>query len=150
MPPIIPPVWAAIALACQFLLPPGRRGTRASLIAAAPVAAAALGIQQMTVLDFRRAQTTLSPDHPERSSRLVTTGPNRFSRNPIYLALALGLTAVAVARRSPLALLPVAGFIAVIDRTQIPAEEVALERTFGRRYREYRARTPRWIGLPRD
>jgi len=77
---------------------------------------------------------------------LVTEGPFRFSRNPVYLALAGVLVAHAVLRRSIVALAAVAGFIVVLDRTQVPAEEQALSKTFKREYDQYRASTPRWIG----
>lgn len=146
---IVPPVWAAAAVAVQLVSPPGRRTTRGSLIAAAPFALGALAVQQAAVLSFRRARTTLSPEHPERSTEIVTDGVYAVSRNPIYLAFAIGLVGIAIARRSWAALLPAAGFVAIIDRTQIPAEEAALDRTFGRRFRRYRDLAPRWIGIPR-
>ncbi len=79
---------------------------------------------------------------------LVTEGPFRVSRNPVYLALAGILVANAVLRRSIVALGAVAGFVAVLDRTQVPAEEQALSKTFKREYEKYRASTPRWIGRP--
>lgn len=81
---------------------------------------------------------------------LVTTGPNAFTRNPMYLGLALFLTSYALFRRSLLAFVPIAGVIAVIDRTQIPAEEAALERKFGAAYRDYVRRVPRWVGPRRS
>ena len=64
----------------------------------------------------------------------------------MYLALAGVLAAHATARRSATALLLVVGFVAYLDRWQVPAEEGALTRIFGPAYEHYRSTTPRWIG----
>ncbi|WP_040164392.1 methyltransferase family protein [Microbacterium gorillae] len=145
---IIPPVWAAIAAGSQLLLTRGRGSTRGSRILAAPVLIASGAFGLVAVGGFRRAGTTIDPEHPDRARHLVTTGVNAWTRNPMYLAITGALVAVAIVRRSVLALVPVVGFVAVIDRTQIPTEEAALDSRFGRSYRRYRSRTPRWIGLP--
>ncbi len=79
---------------------------------------------------------------------LMTGGPYAFSRHPMYvgeLALWLGL---AVLYGSPAVL---AGFAVVFAgmRRLAAREDVGLEAAFGDRYRRYKARVPRWIGLPR-
>jgi protein-S-isoprenylcysteine O-methyltransferase Ste14 len=84
--------------------------------------------------------------HPGRASALVTTGPNSISRNPMYVGLAGLLLANAAWRGSWAGLVPVAGFVLLIDRIQIEAEESALLAKFGAEYESYRASTPRWIG----
>ena len=76
---------------------------------------------------------------------LVTSGANSISRNPMYVGLAGLLLAHAVWRGSGVALLPLAGFVAFIDRVQIHAEEVALLEKFGAEYAAYQATTPRWV-----
>jgi protein-S-isoprenylcysteine O-methyltransferase Ste14 len=96
---------------------------------------------------FRRRGTTVDPLHPDRASVLVTTGPNSISRNPMYLGMAGLLVAHAVWRGSWAALVPVVGFVAVIDRLQIEPEESALRATFGSEYESYREAAPRWVGL---
>ncbi|EFW25944.1 methyltransferase family protein, partial [Actinomyces sp. oral taxon 171] len=53
-----------------------------------------------------------------------------------------------VARNSPSALIPLAGFVWLIDRHQIPAEEKALEERFGQDYLDYKEAVPRWLGTP--
>ncbi|HWU58788.1 MAG TPA: isoprenylcysteine carboxylmethyltransferase family protein [Microbacteriaceae bacterium] len=112
--------------------------------------AAGGGITAVTAFAaMRRHGTTIAPEHPERATALVTDGPFAFTRNPIYLAFTAALVAHAVLRRSPVALLPAAAFVAVIDRAQIPAEERALRERFGQRYEQYSQAVPRWIGLPR-
>ena len=94
---------------------------------------------------FRRSGTTFEPFQPDRASVLVTGGANAVSRNPMYLGMAGLLLAHAVWRGSWTALLPMAGFVTFIDRTQIRAEEAALLKKFGPAYETYKASTPRWI-----
>ena len=80
---------------------------------------------------------------------LVTDGPNALTRNPMYVGMAGVLTAHALVRRGWLPVLPLAAFVAVIDRTQIRPEEAALRELFGEKYDAYCARVPRWLpGLP--
>ena len=140
-----PPVWLLVAGGLQHALAGRRRPTTGSRVASAAVAVAAAGLAATAVAACARANTTISPEHPERSSRLLTHGPFRWTRNPIYVAMAGLLAAHAILRRSWLALAPVAGFIAVIDRLQIPTEERALRARFGRSYDRYLRTTPRWL-----
>ncbi|WP_396655458.1 methyltransferase family protein [Microbacterium sp.] len=146
---IPPPVWAVTAGALQLVLARRRRPTAASIASGTVIGVAAAGIAGAAVLAFLRAGTTISPEHPHRASALVTTGPFRWTRNPMYIALTGLLIAHAAVRRSWLALAPVAGFVAVIDRVQIPAEEGALRARFGRAYERYRGSVPRWVGARR-
>lgn len=119
--------------------------TRASVAASGVLAIVSGGLALSAIAAFRRAGTTISPEHPERARTLVDDGPFAVTRNPMYVALTGLLAAHAILRRSFLALLPVAGFVAVIDRIQIPAEESALGKRFGRRYARYAERVPRWL-----
>jgi protein-S-isoprenylcysteine O-methyltransferase Ste14 len=79
---------------------------------------------------------------------LMTRGPYAYSRHPMYLTeLALWL-GWAVLYGS---LIVLAGLVAlcVVVSILAPREERALEAKFGEAYRQYRARVPRWLGLPR-
>lgn len=140
-----PPVWMLAAGAAQRLLP-GRAPTRSTDTVAGALVAASAGLLAATGSRFHAQHTTVHPLHPEHASSLVTTGPNSLTRNPMYVAMAGALVAHAVRRRSFAALLPVAAFVAVIDRTQVAAEERALRAAFGDEYAAYCARVPRWIG----
>ena len=95
---------------------------------------------------FGAAHTTVHPLHPEHATALVTSGPNRITRNPMYVGMAGLLTAHAVLRGGLGTLVPLAGFVAVIDRLQIAPEEAALRAKFGDAYLTYCAEVPRWIG----
>ncbi|TAM66891.1 MAG: isoprenylcysteine carboxylmethyltransferase family protein [Microbacteriaceae bacterium] len=146
--PVPPPVWFAAALVLQRMLTRHRLPTAASRTTFGVLTAASGLVAISSVAALARAGTEISPTHPERSTVLVTDGPFRFSRNPVYLALAGILVAHAALRRSVAALSVAVGFIVVMDRTQIPAEEQALSKRFTRAYDSYRQATPRWIGRP--
>ena len=105
------------------------------------LALATIGISAL--LRFRRARTSPLPWRP--TTALVTDGPYRISRNPMYLGLTLlYLGATALANSAwPLVGLPV--IILVMNVVVIPGEEARLEAMFGTTYREYCARVRRWV-----
>ena len=94
---------------------------------------------------FRKAQTTVSPLHPERTSAVVSNGIFRVTRNPMYLGLLLVLLGVAVFLWSLPALVGPLAFVAYMGRFQIVPEERALEQKFGTEYVEYKRRVRRWL-----
>lgn len=81
----------------------------------------------------------------ESHSTLVTSGPFRFTRNPMYLGLLItGIGAALVAGTWAMWLVPLVLF--VLDHfVIIPFEERSMERTYGDTYRAYQARVRRWI-----
>lgn len=141
---IPPAVLFAASAAAQRLLA-GRLSTPPAVLPALPLAVASAAVGAGGVREFLRARTTIDPVTVDGASTLVTGGVLGLTRNPMYLALAGQLAAHAAARRSVVALLPVAGFVWAIGRWQIPAEEAALTSRFGAAYREYSRRVPRWI-----
>ena len=76
---------------------------------------------------------------------IVETGPYRFTRNPIYLGMVLGLIGLAIAFNSLWPLMTLVPFALVIRYGVIAREEAYLERKFGDVYRHYRARVRRWL-----
>jgi protein-S-isoprenylcysteine O-methyltransferase Ste14 len=92
---------------------------------------------------FKRHQTTAHPY--AEASRLVTQGPFGITRNPMYLGLLLALVALGLWLQSLTALLLAPMFVFVINRCNILPEERRLLRRFGADYRDYHARTRRWI-----
>src|SRR5829696_8460941 len=93
--------------------------------------------------EMRRAETNLDPRKP--ATTVVTEGPFRFTRNPLYLSMVLiylGISALANGL-APILLLPV---VQRLMRTGvIEREERYLERKFGDEYVQYKVGTPRWI-----
>jgi protein-S-isoprenylcysteine O-methyltransferase Ste14 len=92
---------------------------------------------------FRKAGTDVKPW--KTTSAIVATGVYRFTRNPMYLGMAMLYTGLGLAFSSlgAFLLLPV---LILIIRTQVIArEERYLEGKFGDDYRAYKARVRRWL-----
>lgn len=92
---------------------------------------------------FRLAGTNVPTYLPTTS--LVTHGPYRFTRNPIYLALTLIYVGLAVGVDSVWPLLTLLPLLVVMHFGVVRREEAYLEQKFGEAYRDYRARVRRWI-----
>lgn len=92
---------------------------------------------------FRKARTTTVPG--KSSAQLVTSGPYRFTRNPMYVGLTLAYLGEAGLLKQvwPAILLPLT--IAYVNWTVIPVEEAKLEEVFPDEYPQYRSRVRRWI-----
>jgi protein-S-isoprenylcysteine O-methyltransferase Ste14 len=105
--------------------------------------AAGLGVLALGGAYLNRAGTSVSPYRP--TITLVTAGPYRYSRNPLYIALTLTYLGAAVVVNTvwPVMLLP--GLLLVMQWAVISREERYLERRFGQEYRRYRARVRRWL-----
>jgi protein-S-isoprenylcysteine O-methyltransferase Ste14 len=78
----------------------------------------------------KRAGSNVAPIRP--TTALVTTGPYRWTRNPMYLSLGLFSAGLAVV-------------LNLLWPRVIVREEAYLDRVFGREYRRYRERVPRWL-----
>ena len=108
-----------------------------------PLVACGLAVGFLGAREMRRAETNVDPYKP--ATTVVTGGPFRFTRNPLYLSMTLiygGIAAVANALPAAL-LLPIV--LHLMRRGVIEREERYLERKFGDEYIEYKVRTPRWI-----
>jgi protein-S-isoprenylcysteine O-methyltransferase Ste14 len=92
---------------------------------------------------MHRAGTNVRPDLP--TTALVTDGPFRRTRNPLYVGLTLmyaGLALLIPALWPLILLVPV---LLVMRWGVIAREERYLERKFGDPYRAYLGRVRRWI-----
>jgi protein-S-isoprenylcysteine O-methyltransferase Ste14 len=107
----------------------------------AMVFALALALLAWAIAAITRAGSNVPTNRP--TTTIVETGPYRFTRNPIYLSMMLGLIGLAIALNSLLlTLIPLA---LVIRYGVIAREEAYLERKFGDVYSRYRARVRRWL-----
>jgi len=135
-----------IGLALQYLIPVPVNGTGillGSRIAGGILLVVGLSLAAWSLIIFQSNHTTTSP--VEKSSKLVTWGPYRFSRNPMYVSLAiiyLGEAGVLV-QIWPLIFLILT--LVYLQLIVVPYEEIKLQKTFGDSYKQYFARVHRWI-----
>jgi len=92
---------------------------------------------------FRLQGTTTVPG--EKSVALVTSGPYRLTRNPMYVALAIAYVGWAGILRQvwPLVFLP--PVMVYLNSIVIPVEEHRLREAFGLIYETYLANVGRWV-----
>jgi protein-S-isoprenylcysteine O-methyltransferase Ste14 len=113
------------------------------------IGGAVAGILLLLFLDTRamlRFQRHGTPVNPARAAEaLVTDGPYRFTRNPMYLGMGCAYAGAALAAEAlwSLALLPLV--LLIVDRVIIPREEAHLAAMFGEEYERYRGRVRRWL-----
>jgi protein-S-isoprenylcysteine O-methyltransferase Ste14 len=92
---------------------------------------------------FRSKRTPIYPT--TQPTTLVTSGPFRFTRNPIYLGLlTLLLSFVFLIGSLPMLVGPLF-FLFVMNFYYLPFEEEKMEKTFGESYLNYRQRVRRWL-----
>lgn len=94
----------------------------------------------------RIGKGTPAPFDPPR--RLVTRGPYRFVRNPMYSGAVLALGGAALFYRSALLALYAALFLLVAHLFVVFYEEPILRRSFGEEYEAYCRSVRRWLPMP--
>ena len=97
-----------------------------------------LGLREM-----RQAGTNVDPYKP--ATAIVTGGPYRFTRNPMYVGFTLMYVGISALANALLPILLLPAIIAVMRRGVIEREERYLERKFGDEYLNYKERVRRWI-----
>jgi len=104
--------------------------------------AAGLGLAAWAMVCFRRAGTDVRPF--SGVTTLVTDGPYRFTRNPMYVAIVVSLVGVALVMGT---LTPWLGPVAMVLWLDgfIRKEERFLEETLGEPFTAYRGRVRRWL-----
>ena len=105
------------------------------------VAAAGLALCMVGVFAFRSVAKTLCLD----VGKLTVTGPYRWSRNPQYVGWFVFLTGFALTSWSVWCLVALL-LVAVSLHLLVLIEEEHLIRVFGEPYREFLAKTPRYVG----
>lgn len=104
---------------------------------------AALVISVSAISAFAENGETLRPATP--SQALLTGGMYRFSRNPIYLAMALFGTGFGFATLNLWIIVTTSCALLIMNFFVIPQEEAYLDRKFGADYREFKEKVRRWV-----
>lgn len=147
---ILPPLALLIAVAAAFalhllaplgLLPPFPWGLGLWLGCALMAAGIAIGVAG--IVSFRRAGTNVVPLNP--TLKIVRSGPYRFTRNPMYLGMIVGLAGLGLAASNTWALILTPALWATYHWGVVLPEEAYLERKFGEDYRALLTETRRWL-----
>jgi protein-S-isoprenylcysteine O-methyltransferase Ste14 len=109
----------------------------------AMVVVLALALFAWAIVTVTGAGSNVPTNRPTTS--IVESGPYRFTRNPIYLGMVLGLIGLAIAFDTLWLLMMLLPFALVIRYGVVAREEAYLERKFGDVYRGYRSRVRRWL-----
>lgn len=133
----------AAGLALDWLFPLPFLPRTVQFAAGALFGVAGLALMAAAALRFRAAGTELPPWRP--STAIVSNGPYRFTRNPIYLGFALVFAGIAAAVDGALIFVAGAALMVTIHAGVVRREEAYLERKFGDAYRAYKARVRRWL-----
>ena len=92
---------------------------------------------------FRKHETTIIPDG--QPSTLMEGGLFAYSRNPIYVAMAVLLIGSGLAIGHIWVLIVVPLFVLLVQQIWIVKEEENLEAEFGQVYRNYKIKVRRWL-----
>lgn len=95
---------------------------------------------------FKAKKTTVNPFRPKTTSSIVSSGPYRITRNPMYLGMLLLIVAAAFWWPHWWLTIPIiAIFYIYMTTMQIIPEERALEKKFGSEYTRYTQKVRRWL-----
>lgn len=135
--------WAILSWALTRLWPISFVPGWAEEVLLVPLVVVGILVWVWGAVELHRHDTSL--DHGKPTTALVTTGPFRFSRNPLYLGLLLTLAGLALGHDSLWAFLLLLPAAVATQRFSVTPEEAELERRFGDTYRTYRASVRQWL-----
>ena len=147
---IPPPVYTMVCIALGalaerfFPFPTGLSGYDDLRAGAGALGLGAAGLLALwSIVVMTRQRTTVEPGRVP--SKLVTSGPFRVSRNPIYLAFVMICASIGAIVDSAWLLLAALLLLVLLDRLIIVREEEVIAGVFGDEYAAYRSRVRRWL-----
>jgi protein-S-isoprenylcysteine O-methyltransferase Ste14 len=143
---LLPPVYflaAILSMAALHILFPIKRILPSLYLGSGLLILLGIVVISWAVRLFVKAGTAIKPF--EESTKMIVAGPYRWSRNPIYLGLAIILFGIGLAlgTLTPFAIVPL--FVWLIQKNFIAHEEAMLDKSFGAAYAEYKKRIRRWL-----
>ena len=142
-PPLIVGGFLLLGGILHLLMPLGVTTSRAGRYAGILLIVLALPLAAVAIRAMIRAKTHFDPYKP--STALLTDGPYRFTRNPMYVALLALAAGIALLCNSAWMLFGLFPAAIVLRFGVIAREERYLERKFGDAYRRYLGRVRRWL-----
>lgn len=97
------------------------------------------------IWEFQKAQTTINPTKPEKTSHLVSGGIYRITRNPMYFGMVCIIIAAIFKLGNYYGFIALPCFMFYITQFQIKPEERIIENIFGEQYVAYKKKVRRWL-----
>ena len=132
-----------VVLVLRWLWPLPIVGHGGPLWAALALSIVGIAIVVPAARTLRAAGTNVDPLLP--TTAIVTAGPYRFSRNPIYVGLTLLYLGLALTFNTWWAVIVLVPILAVMHVGVVRREERYLEQKFGEPYRQFCSRVRRYL-----
>ena len=142
-PPLLLVASLGVGFLLRWLAPLPVLASTASGRVGPAIVVVAFGIFFWAVGTMLRGHTSIPTNKPTHA--IVTRGPYRFCRNPIYVSMILLHVGVGVWTNSLWFFVLAAISVALLTWGVILREERYLERKFGAEYLSYKSRVRRWI-----
>ena len=143
MPPFLYLGVFVTALVANWFVPLPMTTTFVALTFGLCLSVVAIGIARWGRRTMTAAGTNVRPTRP--ATTIVTAGPFRFSRNPLYVALTLLYLGLTTAVNTWWGLILLAPLLLVMHVGVVLREERYLDRKFGESYRAYRSKVRRYV-----
>jgi len=142
-PPLIFLTCLIIGLGLDYLWPVPVLPPAIQYGAGSGLTVAALSLFGLTFKEFSRTRTSI--DHRRPTTAIITTGPFRLTRNPVYASMTMLFIGIATLIDGLWILAMVIPAVVIVQFFVIAKEESFLEREFGDTYRRYRDSVRRWL-----
>ncbi len=142
-PPLVYLISLVLGAVTQLATPLSLLPATLAVSVGPPLVVVAIALFLYSAATFRAAGTPVPARKP--TTVIVSTGPYRLSRNPIYLAFSLLQLGIAIWVNSVWLLTTLVGAVALMHCVVVPREEQYLERKFGAQYMDYKASVRRWL-----
>jgi protein-S-isoprenylcysteine O-methyltransferase Ste14 len=142
-PPRIAFVLLAISIGLWFFSPPQTLLHIPNILMASVSIILGFTVMIWAWIQFKKSDTAVCPT--SRTSRIVTNGIYKYSRNPMYLGMLFILAGASLLMGTIPSMFAPIGFFIIIDRVFIPYEEEKLLSAFGDVYSKYQMVTRRWL-----
>ena len=143
----IPPLYFIAGLALGLLLNQAWPLPRIPQVVAVPAGVLCIALSLALVIGavrvMRKARTAIDVRNPTMC--IVTIGPYRRSRNPMYLSLLLLVAGICLILNALWVIVLLPAIVVVVNRLVILPEERYLEAKFGDTYLAYKRSARRWL-----
>ena len=143
MPPTYFLMCLVVAILISFLFPFAKVINDSYVYIGIPIIIGGIILEFWADTLFKKRKTTVQPF--KKSSALVTEGPFRISRNPMYLGFVLILLGLTILFGNILVIFVPIALIVTFELIFIPDEERLLEETFKDEYLRYKKQVRKWL-----